>query len=271
LPQFGDIFLIGSYPQSNYHALQSTFKRNLSKGLQFNFNYTWAHTIDDVVGFFKDYQDEYNTKGERASSDQDIRHNFVFDASYELPFRSVWSNGPKWITDGWQLSTISQFRTALPVNVTRQGGIFGGFSFRPNLVPGEDPNAPHSGRCSGGFRVPDCQYNELAFSDPGNNLPGNTPRNFLRGRPFAQVDLSVSKNTRLSENMALQLRMDVFNLFNLVNFADPSAGLAIGDTPNTLRPTAFFGRSVSTVGNQLGGLLGFGGPRQVQLSARFSF
>ena len=64
--------------------------------------------------------------------------------------------------------------------------------------------------------------------------------------------------------------MDIFNLFNKANFADPSGGLVQGDN-NTLRPGAFFGQSVSTVGNQLGGLLGFGGPRQIQLSARFNF
>ncbi len=264
LPQFGDIFLVGSYPQSNYNALQVNFKRNLSKGLQFNFNYAWAHAIDDVVGFFKDYQDEFNTKGERASSDQDIRHNFTFDASYNIPVSSVWETAPKWIADGWQIATISQFRTALPVNVTKQGGTFGGFSYRPNLVPGVSTRCPT-------YSVPECQYNVAAFTDPGVNVPGNTPRNFLRGRPFAQVDLSVSKNTRITENTALQLRIDMFNVFNLVNFADPSGGVTPGSTPNSLQPTAFFGRSVSTVGNQLGGLLGFGGPRQIQLSARFSF
>ncbi len=270
LPQFGDIFLVGSYPSSNYNALQATFRRNLSKGLQFNFNYTWSHTIDDVVGFFKDYQDEFNTRGERASSDQDVRHNFTFDASYNLPISSAWKSAPKWFADGWQIATISQFRTALPVNVTKQGGVFGGFSFRPDLVPGVDPYAPNSARCPG-FSVPECQYNVDAFSDPGVNVPGNTPRNYLRGRPFAQVDLSVAKNTRFSESKSLQLRIDMFNIFNLVNFADPSGGVGVGATPNTLTPTAFFGRSVSTVGNQLGGLLGFGGPRQIQLSARFNF
>jgi hypothetical protein len=114
-------------------------------------------------------------------------------------------------------------------------------------------------------------YNIAAFSDPGVNVPGNTPRNFLRGKSFKQVDLSLSKNTRLTENTSLQLRVDVFNLFNWVNLADPSGGVATGSTPDTLRPTAFFGRSVTTVGNQLGGLLGFGGPRQIQLSARFNF
>ncbi|MEP6848843.1 MAG: hypothetical protein ABI999_08290, partial [Acidobacteriota bacterium] len=264
LPQFGDIFLVGTYPSSQYNALQVTFKRNLSKGLTYNFNYTWAHAIDDVVGFFKDYQDEFNTHGERASSDQDIRHNFTFDASYNIPISSWWSGAPKRIADGWQISTISQFRTGLPVNVTRQGGVFGGFSLRPNIVPGVSTRCPN-------FSVPECQYNAAAFSDPGGFTPGNAPRNFLRGQGFKQVDLSLSKNTRITEGTSLMLRMDVFNMFNFVNFADPSGGLTPGSTPNSLRATAFFGRSVSTVGNQLGGLLGFGGPRQIQLSARFSF
>jgi len=80
----------------------------------------------------------------------------------------------------------------------------------------------------------------------------------------------VSKNTRLWENTSLQLRLDIFNLFNRANFADPSGGLVNGDV-NSLVPAGFFGQSTSTVGNQLGGLLGFGGPRQMQLSARFNF
>mgnify|MGYP006207053097 CR=1 FL=1 len=46
---FGDIFVVGGYPQSNYNAMQVNFKRNLSQGLRFNANYTWSHTIDDVV------------------------------------------------------------------------------------------------------------------------------------------------------------------------------------------------------------------------------
>ena len=275
LPQFGDIFLVGSYPSSNYNALQITFKRNYSKGLHFNFNYTWAHTIDDVVGFFKDYQDEFNTRGERASSDQDIRHNFVFDASYNIPFRSWFRGSPKWIADGWQIATLSQFRTGFPVNVTRKGGVFGGFSMRPNLVPGVDPYDSHEtlpdGTVCTGFSVPNCQFNSAAFHNPvGTFTPGNTPRNFLRGPGFAQVDFSVMKNTQLWENTSLQLRMDIFNLINKANFADPSGGLAPGDN-NTLRGAAFFGQSISTVGNQLGGLLGSGGPRQIQLSARFNF
>ncbi|MCB1024541.1 MAG: TonB-dependent receptor, partial [Acidobacteria bacterium] len=260
---FGDIFVVGGYPSSNYHAMQVGFKRNLSKGLRFNGNYTWSHAIDNVVGFFKDYQDENNANAERASSDQDIRHNFTFDAGYDLPFREWFGDGPAWITDGWQLNTIIQARSGLPVNVTRQGGTFGGFSFRPDLVPGVDTRCPN-------FNVPNCQFNINAFSDPGAGVFGNAGRNLLRGPGFAQVDFSIFKNTKINETAAVQLRMEIFNLFNKTNFADPSGGLVQGDN-NSLNPAAFFGQSISTVGNQLGGLLGYGGPRQIQLSARFTF
>ncbi len=260
---FADIYLVGDYPSSNYNAMQVTFRRNYSKGVRVNANYTWAHTIDDVVGFFRDYQDPFNPESERASSDQDIRHNFVLDAGYDLAFREWFGGGPRWLVDGWQINTITQLRTGFPVNVTRQGGQFGGFSLRPDIVPGVDTRCPT-------YSVPECQFNAAAFRDPGPGIPGNAGRNILRGPGFAQVDFSVFKNTRITENTALQLRVEIFNLFNKANFADPSGGLMQTDQ-NTLRPTAFFGQSISTVGNQLGGLLGAGGPRQIQLSARFNF
>lgn len=258
---YGDIFLVGGYPQSNYHAMQVNLKRNLSRGLRFNANYTWSHTIDDAIGFFKDYQNPNDFRAERASSDQDVRHNFAFDAGYDIPFRSWFENGPRWLVDGWQLNTIIQARSGLPVNVTRTGGIFGGFSFRPDVVPGVDPYCAN-------YRVPDCQFNPDAFSDPGPGVFGNAGRNLLRGPRFTQVDASLFKNTKLSETTSLQLRLEVFNLFNFANYADPSGGLSCG---GAVGACATFGTSTSTVGNQLGGLLGFGGPRQIQLSARFNF
>ena len=261
---FGDIFVVGGYPSSSYNGMQVTFKRNSSKGLRFNVNYAWAHAIDNVAGFFKDYQNENDINADRASSDQDVRHNFTFDAGYDLPLGSWFGGAPKWLVDGWQLNSITQVRSGLPVNVTRKGGAFGGFSFRPDIVPGVDTRCPN-------FNMPDCQFNAAAFSDPGDGVFGNAGRNILRGPGFAQVDFSVFKNTHLTENTSVQLRMEIFNLFDTVNFADPSGGLAPGDTPNSLTGAAFFGQSRSTVGNQLGGLLGSGGPRQIQFSARFNF
>jgi hypothetical protein len=264
-PNFGDVFVVGGYPQSNYNAMQVTFKRNLSKGLRFNANYTWGHAIDDVAGFFKDYQDPNNTRADRASSDSDIRHNFSLDAGYDIPFGDWWG-GPNWLVNGWQLNTITQIRSGFPVNPTLKGGVFGGFSNRPDLVPGVDTRCPN-------YSLPNCQFNRDAFVLPASASGfGNAGRNILRGPGFAQVDFSIFKNTKLSENTSLQLRLEIFNLFDKANFADPSGGYDRDPAlPDSLRPGAFFGQSIATVGNQLGGLLGFGGPRQIQLSARFNF
>ena len=172
---FGDIYAVGGYPSSSYNSLQVNLKRNLSHGIHYNLNYTWGHEIDDIVGFFKDYQNENNARLERASGDTDIRHNFTADASYDIPSaRRLFGDGvPRWIGDGWQLSTITQIRTGFPVNVTRQGGTFGGFSFRPNIVPGV------STRCVN-YHLPDCQFNVAAFTDPGSGIFGNAGRNILR-------------------------------------------------------------------------------------------
>jgi hypothetical protein len=259
--RYGDIFLVGGYPQSNYNALQVNFKRNLSKGFRFNANYTWSHTIDDVVGFFKDYQNPNDARAERASSDQDVRHNFTFDAGYDVPFKSWFENGPNWLVNGWQLNTIIQARSGLPVTVTQTGGIFGGFSFRPNVIAGVDQYCAN-------YNVPNCQFNPAAFQVLPPGVFGNAGRNILRGPHFAQVDFSVFKNTRLSETTSLQFRVEMFNLFNFANYADPSGGLSCSGSVGRCDA---FGVSTSTVGNQLGGLLGFGGPRQIQLSARFNF
>lgn len=258
---FADIFVVGGYPSSNYHAMQINFRRNLSQGLRFNANYTWGHAIDNIAGFFKDYQDNNNINNDRASADSDVRHNFTMDLGYELAFRKWFGDGPAWLIDGWNLNSIIQARSGLPVNPTRQGGTFGGFAFRPSLNPNVDTRCPN-------YNVPTCQFNAAAFYDPGPGVFGNAGRNILRGPGFAQVDLSFGKNTRLTENTSLQLRMEIFNLFNRANFADPSGGLSCGGAVGVC-PS--FGESIATVGNQLGGLLGFGGPRQIQLSARFNF
>ncbi|MBE7516542.1 MAG: TonB-dependent receptor [Chloracidobacterium sp.] len=256
----GDIFVVGGYPQANYNGLQINFKRN-ARVLRLNANYTWSHAIDDVVGFFKDYQDPNNMRAERASSDQDVRHNFSLDAGVDLQFRKWFKGGKRWIADGWSINTITQIRSGFPVTVTRTGGIFSGFSFRPNAVPGADPY------CSP-YQVPGCQFNAAAFSDPGPGVFGNVGRNTLRGPNFAQVDVSFAKDTRFSDRHSLQLRLDVFNILNRANYADPSGGISCG---GSVGACGGFGVSTSTVGNQLGGLLGFGGPRQIQLSARFNF
>jgi len=100
----------------------------------------------------------YHTfKYEPCERRSDIRHNFTFDAGYDVPsFRKVLGDGlPRWIADGWQLKTLTQIRSGFPVNVTVTGGIFGG-ALRPNLVQGV-PTRPSN------YSVPNNQFNISAF------------------------------------------------------------------------------------------------------------
>jgi hypothetical protein len=58
--------------------------------------------------------------------------------------------------------------------------------------------------------------------EPGQRF-GNSGRNILRSDGLQLVDFSVAKNTQLTERLALQIRVDTFNLFNHRNFAIPDA------------------------------------------------
>ena len=93
----------------------------------------------------------------------------------------------------------------------------------------------------------------VAGGYPNNKGFGNLGRNTLRGPSQKRFDLGLSKTTRLTERTTFELRVDAFNLFNFVNFANPSS--VIGD------PGTDFGFITDTVG----------GPRVMQFAAKFRF
>ena len=89
---------------------------------------------------------------------------------------------------------------------------------RPDLVPGVDPYLRDGVRW----------LNPAAFTTPQAGTFGNLPRNFLRGPSFAQADLVVSKDFRLGNSQALQLRWEMFNIVNRLNYENPAANLPNG-------------------------------------------
>jgi len=102
------------------------------------------------------------------------------------------------------------------------------------------------------------------FSVPAAGEIGNSGRNAFRGPRLFNTDLSLAKRFRITEQQSLLLRAEAYNLFNNVNFANPNANLS---TPAAL------GKISSTVRGQPGAPLGepFGGPRVLQLAARWEF
>ena len=161
------------------------------------------------------------------------------------------------VLGGWQVTSIVTARTGLPINVTADrasSSVATGYTTnqRPNLVAGVR-TAPAGGRSVGQW------INAAAFSTAIGPGYGDTPRNFLRGPALWQADLGLGKRIALREALGLQLRGEVFNVFNRAQYGLPLADVSSAGN---------FGRILSTVNT---GPVGTGTPRQVQFAARLQF
>ncbi len=139
---------------------------------------------------------------------------------------------------------------------------------RPNLIPGVDPYIEDGGTVF---------LNPAAFSIPAPGEFGNLQRGSIRGPDFRQIDLLLSKRFDIQARANVEFRIEVFNLFNRNNFANPVGTLpnALGTGTNQIQPNqpftpaaaGTFGKLTSTVGRTVG----LGTNRQVQLALRLNF
>jgi len=245
---YGNIRRLGNFLSSNYNALQVSLRRHVGHGLNIDANYTWSHELDDAVNILTGaFQDSHNPQMDYASGDIDVRHNFTVGMVYDMPEAGFL---PKKLASGWQVSSIVQARSGLPVNIALSAPFLGIDQLRPNLVPGASLTPTN-------YSAPYNQFNTAAFSTPAWGAYGDTPRNYGRGPGFVQMDMSLAKTTKLTERLGLQFRGDLFNIFNHPNFSNPSGYL------NDVN----FGKSTTTIGN----LVGTGTSRQAQLSVKLVF
>jgi Carboxypeptidase regulatory-like domain/TonB dependent receptor len=238
----GNITKIEGTGNSSYNALWITANKRMTRGLQFNASYTWSKSIDfnslssgGVVA-----QNSYNLRGDRGLSDFDARHRFVINAIYELPFKR------NRLVAGWQLSAIVQAQSGSPINIVSNNSVVTGVAntLRPDVT-----GPIHV------IRNVDRWFDTSVFV-PVERF-GSLGRNVVIGPPFNNTDVSITKNTVLSERTRMQFRTEVFDLFNHANFGQP--GNIVG-SPN-------FGRITSTrfpTGE-------FGSSRQIQFAIKVLF
>ena len=111
-------------------------------------------------------------------------------------------------------------------------------SQRPNLVGAVptlncQPNSAGTTACA--RELINC-FDPAAFALPAQYTFGNAPRNMLRGPEVQPTDLSLMKNVPLGGSVRLQVRAEVFNLFNTVNYGNPEHDVRRGDVrPHHLR------------------------------------
>jgi hypothetical protein len=264
--------LIGNDGSSSYHSMQLQFNRRLPGKLQVLASYTWSHSIDNLSSDVGDGYDlrtlaQYqNPKGDRGSSDFDIRHSLSGAVIAQLPSprHGTWAT----VLGHWSAESIFFARSALPTDIRSLVSGNG----RPDYVYGA-PLYLYGSQFPGGKR-----YNPDAFADPVQYENGTLGRNVVRGFGAWQIDFALHREIRFSEGTRLQIRAEAFNVLNHPNFANPSEK----GEPGWLYffPGPRFGVATQTLANGLGPslipgelnpLFQIGGPRVLQLAVRFLF
>ena len=229
-PDFGVINEIATNGNSNYNSLQTVLKVREWHRFTSQFTYTWAHGLDDMTQYRGTLpQDSMNLKADYGSMDYDTRHNFTAVLNYGLPNASHFRP----LLNGWELSSLVSLHTGQPFSV---------FSSNDNSGTGEGAQRadligdPYAG-VSHAFNKDGVTWlNQSAFADPAAGLFGSSGRNAFYGPGYASVDFSVLKNTKITERINTQFRIEMFNMFNRVNLAPPSNtnGSGLGISADTI-------------------------------------
>jgi len=250
---------------STYNALQATITKQYSHGLYIHGAYTWSHEIDDAAGDFGPSANNallpansHDLKQERGNGAQDVRQALVVDFTQEMPFgrgRSLLNHGIMGtVLEGLTFSGVARFQGGFPYDIfmfrDSQGTGLGGTE-RPNYNPNGTPVPVLDPRLQTGPNVG-------LFSPAPFGTVGNLRRNTFRVPYTNNWDVALSKNTHLTERLALEFRAEVYNLFNRVQFGPPSDFIDFG---------SFFGQSSNEV--QRPDLTT--GARQMQLALKLSF
>jgi len=280
--------LLETSASSSYNGLQTSFTLRDKHGFSTQVNYTFSHSIDnasdgqDYVANATQPDNSFRPDRERANSNFDARHRFVWTFTYELP--NFFESHPA-IGKGWQFNGILTLRSGSPFNVNLFDDYNGTGEFfpRPDLVgdPYAGTSAPDKFLNLSAFKVP-CTLDpagdgSAASCIPGTQHFGNLGRNSLIGPNYKNFDFSIFKTTKINDRVSMQFRAELFNVFNHPNFSSPLLpGFSVDASFNGIDPVTGRGRDFLpiTVTPDVGignPFLGGGGSRNVQFAVKLSF
>jgi hypothetical protein len=289
---------------SQYDSLQVSYNQRAWHGLDTQYNFTWSKCFDDNSvnrGGAGDYPQlnninavgstalgVANIKDTRGLCDHDVRLNFNIGGIYSFP--TIRPIGER-LGGGWQLSTIFTAISGRPFTAILGGsdrsgqgltgnGIRAAWDGSPvhyntrnpdNYVVEQYGGTDPCGRTGGGIPV-------SPFYIPCDGTVGNSPRNLFIGPGLAQWDMSLIKNTKITEKVSVEFRWEVFNILNRANFhyfpdnnvlsscGSPLAGG--GCDPQEHAFATFVKTSDVASGNPV---IAQGGPRNMNFSLKFIF
>jgi hypothetical protein len=294
--QFSENTFHGNQGFSTYHALLVTLQKNLSHGIQYDFNYTFSHSIDNI-SFFANSQGDTGIGGIglvcdilrprecRADSDFDVRQYVTGDVTYELPFgksKMFFGNSPIWLNEaigGWAISGITEWHTGQAWGTVSNAFVASYSNDAPGILVG-----PKNDVKTVLTKLPGGGVNNFEAVVPSSTQPFYAPlaaqaftgpvgfqigaRNSFHGPHFFNEDLGLAKTFPIiGERLNAKFRADAFNAFNHPNFALPIENSFNGfDAQDVINPT--FGQITNTI-TPSGNLNS--GARVLQVSLRLEF
>jgi hypothetical protein len=248
-PSFGDLDTFRNVTSENYNSLQASLRKGTSHiqkvgTTYFQLSYTFAKNMDNVSGFRQRNSEVpyYNPGLFYAPSDLNSPQRIVLSGGWDLPFDDFFPGAPKALTKGWSLYPIASKQTGFPLDVLANfqrdnsngpGGLPGPTGagdqelIRANLVGTKVTRLnPYTTTTSDGGAL---YFNPGNFSDSNIVGYGTLRRNSFYGPGFSNIDMSVAKATNLTRGehpLNLELKADLFNMFNFAEFANPNTTIS---------------------------------------------
>jgi outer membrane receptor protein involved in Fe transport len=249
---------------SNYNSLQTTLRKQFSKGFTMQAAYTFSKSLTNIANSTANSNLSTDLRQQYGPSNFNRPHRLVINYSWDVPFAPKGGIAGK-VLDGWNVSGVTTIQAGLPLTLIDQRGgtaytatttgYENGYS-RAQMCAGKTyENIPTSGdlksRLGGNSGGPGF-FNTSAFCAPrviGDDGVatdfGNAGVGILSGPGQFNFDFAALKNFKPSERTSLQFRAEFFNLFNHAQFSNPSSTSGVAALINVGSPTSGFISSTS--------------------------
>jgi hypothetical protein len=252
---FGAIRLLDSDQKAWYDAVQLTTAARFSKIFSINAFYVFSKTLSSVQLHNNttqgSSQNAMRLDLEKGRADTDQRHVFNANMNFQPDFYTGGNRILSHILNGWSITPIIKIRSGRPFTVLNaaDANLDGVSTDRAQLVGDPHLDDPTTAMW---FNI-----NAFARNTPvtGVVIEGNSPRNFLTGPSYRAVDLALSRDFRISEEIKLRFRAEATNAFNHVNYDQPG-----NSVPANFASPGNFGRITSA-----------GPMRKIQFGLRLTF
>lgn len=223
-PTYAEILVNQADSTASYNALQLTFEKRFSHGVQFTSNLTYSKNIDsnswNSTAWVGSVGDPFDLSWNRGLSDLNVPYIFSNQGVYRLPSLSQHGKFVSEVLGAWEVSGLFQLQAGPDFSIV------GGYGNNNSLSYEGGDRADLTGQSFSEHQGSKSQwlqqyFNPAAFRANAPGTFGNSPRNVFRAPRVNNVDMAIVKNFPFKERYSVQFRWEMFNAFNYVQFGGP--------------------------------------------------